>query len=338
MPIQHVKSNTIADGTNTDIIRPSDWNSVHAYTLVDGVSLSGNNTAGVMANISSGTLYLAGGNNITLSQNANSVTISQNPPYMSSYINMSGVSLTSTSCGQSTSQAVAFIMPENISFSFLRLPCNFVTGSTTLATTGNANMSAQIGTTWNAAIYSLGVGGNSRSLQYLTSGQGTWLMRNSISCAANSTQFSISQSFVGWAEGNTTSLSTQYSISQTNMPLSTTWLTAFTGPRFNDIPFVGSLSAGEYWLVLGNSSSSATNSAAFAGGTNCNIRYANHYCATQINSNFGIMGSSNLTSGGLLGAGSFSTAGGGTTNSLPISAISSFASNPMFYFQLLRSA
>lgn len=38
-------------------------------------SLSGN-TAGALANISTGTMYLAGGNNITLSQNANSVTIS----------------------------------------------------------------------------------------------------------------------------------------------------------------------------------------------------------------------------------------------------------------------
>lgn len=38
-------------------------------------SLSGN-TAGALANISTGTMYLAGGNNVTLSQNANSVTIS----------------------------------------------------------------------------------------------------------------------------------------------------------------------------------------------------------------------------------------------------------------------
>lgn len=65
MPIQHVKNITIADGTNTDIVIPSDWNSVHAYTLQDAVSLSGN-TAGVMANISSGTLYLAGCNTVCL--------------------------------------------------------------------------------------------------------------------------------------------------------------------------------------------------------------------------------------------------------------------------------
>ena len=42
---------------------------------VHNVTLSGN-TAGVMAQVSSGTLTLAGGNNITVSQNGNAVTIS----------------------------------------------------------------------------------------------------------------------------------------------------------------------------------------------------------------------------------------------------------------------
>ena len=74
-PIQHVYTSPQADVTDTALVRPTNWNSVHAYTLQDAVSLSGN-TAGVLANISSGTLYLAGGNNITLSQGGNSVTIS----------------------------------------------------------------------------------------------------------------------------------------------------------------------------------------------------------------------------------------------------------------------
>lgn len=40
------------------------------------VSLSGNNTSGALALVSTGTLQLAGGNNITLSQNGQSITIS----------------------------------------------------------------------------------------------------------------------------------------------------------------------------------------------------------------------------------------------------------------------
>jgi phage-related tail protein len=75
VPIQHVFTNAIPDGTNTQIVRPSDWNSAHAYTLQDAVSLAGN-TAGVLADISSGRLILAGGANVTLSQNGNSVSIS----------------------------------------------------------------------------------------------------------------------------------------------------------------------------------------------------------------------------------------------------------------------
>jgi hypothetical protein len=44
--------------------------------LMSAISLSAGNTSGTLTNISSGTFYLAGGSNITLSQNANSVTIS----------------------------------------------------------------------------------------------------------------------------------------------------------------------------------------------------------------------------------------------------------------------
>lgn len=73
--IRHVHTNAVPDGTATSVVRPSDWNSAHAFTLQDGVSLGGN-TAGVLADITSGTLFLAGGNNITLSQNGNSVTVS----------------------------------------------------------------------------------------------------------------------------------------------------------------------------------------------------------------------------------------------------------------------
>lgn len=76
MGISHIFTSPIADGTNTQLVRPSDWNSAHTYQLQDAVSISGGNTAGVLANISTGTFYMAGSNNITLSQNANSVSFS----------------------------------------------------------------------------------------------------------------------------------------------------------------------------------------------------------------------------------------------------------------------
>ena len=75
--IQHVKTNAgTNDPVNTYLVQPQDWNSFHIYTLQDGMSVLAPNTAGTLTPISSGTCYLAGGNNITLSQNANSITIS----------------------------------------------------------------------------------------------------------------------------------------------------------------------------------------------------------------------------------------------------------------------
>ena len=74
--VYHAYTSPVADGTATSVVRPSDWNSIHLVSgIPDGVSIQGN-TAGTPALISSGTVYLAGGNNITLSQNGQSVTIS----------------------------------------------------------------------------------------------------------------------------------------------------------------------------------------------------------------------------------------------------------------------
>ena len=77
LTVLHYKTDTVADGTNANLVRPSDWNSTHYLSgnLIDGISLSGNNTLGVMTPISSGTAYWAGSQNVSLSQNANSLTI-----------------------------------------------------------------------------------------------------------------------------------------------------------------------------------------------------------------------------------------------------------------------
>jgi hypothetical protein len=156
----------------------------------------------------------------------------------------------------------------------------------------------------------------------------------------NGTQYSVTQGFSAQAEGAGTTRTTQYSISNTNYSLSTNAIaTEWSGGRFLDIPMATSLSAGDYWLIFGYSSSSATNSTRFSAATNCNVKYSYHHGVTQGSGiSFGVMGSTDLTSGGLMGAGSFSTAGGGTTAALPISAISSGASYSRPYFQLLRSA
>ena len=146
--INHVKSITVADNAQTDLIRPSDWNSVHAYTLQDAVSISGNNTAGVLANISSGTCYLAGGNNVTLSQNGNTISFVGMPGLVSQWPDMLPAStVASTYYSGSTSQGaggnstqsgytfsiyvVPLILPCPVVFSAIRFPVSYTTAGGT---------------------------------------------------------------------------------------------------------------------------------------------------------------------------------------------------------------
>ena len=69
MAIRHVYTNTVADGTATSVVRPSDWNSAHNQTLF----IAGN-TAGA-SSISGSDIYWAGGSNVTLSANGSTVSV-----------------------------------------------------------------------------------------------------------------------------------------------------------------------------------------------------------------------------------------------------------------------
>jgi hypothetical protein len=69
MSIIHAYSQTVADGTATSVVRPSDWNSAHNQVLNIG-----GNTAGT-SQISGSDIIWAGGNNITLSASSNGVTV-----------------------------------------------------------------------------------------------------------------------------------------------------------------------------------------------------------------------------------------------------------------------
>lgn len=352
MAVSHVKSNIVADMTGTvtvynsqgssitraatDLVRPVDWNSVHNqyYTL------SGNTTN---ASTASGTnvVFQASNPGLTFSGATDTIVFLMDP-YISSYENMpfGGTSaFQNTLNGASISHAVQFFLPKAGSFSFLRLPVLMTTNSTTIATTASSiSASMELRSTWNAVVYSLGTGASSKSLVSVASGSNGWTFQNSISVAANGTQYSVTQAYSANAQGDGTTRTTQYSISNTNYSFTTNQIaTEWSTARYLDIAFNNSLTPGPYWLVFGYSTSSATNSTNLSAATNCHVRYSAHYCAGAPNVAFGVMGSTNLTSTPI-GAGSFSTAGGGTTSAFPISAISSSASNLRPYFQLIRSA
>jgi len=287
------------------------------------------------------TSSLLGTLGISISTNGSTIYVFQE--LRSSYENFAGGLMASQSLtwnAASISHAVAFAVPYPVSASFLRIPILMTTNSTTLATLASATATASgnLVHTFNAVVYSLGSGASSKSLMSVASGSCGFTFSQQIS-VSNSTQGSYSLGFSAQAEGGQTTRTTQYSISNTNYSFTTNQFTAFTSNRFLDIPFANSLSAGPYWLVVGNSSTSTTAGAAgLTNLTNCNVRYSAHYGVSQVNLTHAVMGSTNQTSGGLMGAGSFSTAGGGTTSGFDISAISSWASNNRIYFQLLRSA
>jgi hypothetical protein len=312
-----------------------------------GVS-TGGNTAGSTGTVTTGNVVFVGSSGITLSQSTgaagSNATITiigiGNKETISSWQYPAEINSSSAMAGQSVSMAAAFQMPQDGSFSFIRLPASMSTNSTTIATvaTANANMSAELYSTWNAVVYSMGTGASSKSLISVVSGSGGFTFRNSISIT-NSTQYSVTQGFSAQAQGAGTTLTTQYSISNTNWSLvSTAIQSAFSAARYIDIPFANSLTPGPYWLVFGFSTSSATNSASFAAGTQCNVRFTAVHGATQTNQVWGVMGSTNLTTGGLAGVGSFSTAGGGTTSAFDVSFISSNASHFIPIWHMLRSA
>jgi hypothetical protein len=355
MAVSHLFTNAVADWTGTvtvfnsqgcttsinatQIVRPSDWNSAHAqfYTL------SGNTT---LQSTASGTnvVFAASGAGISIAGSTGTVVISSPPHQSWMEFPLNGPEATaaiSTASG-SVSFAVAFNVKQPISASFLRFQAAMTTNSTTLATTAaTMSASAELYSTWNAVVYSIGTGASSKSLISVASGSAGFTFRNSISVAVNGTQYSVTQGVTMPVEGGTTTLTTQYSISNTNLSFTTNQIaTNFSGSRFIDIPFANSLPAGEYWLIVGQSTNTSANSTGVSNATNCNVRYAGTVGVdTQLNNAIGVMGSTNLTSvGALMGAGSFSTAGGGTTSGLPMSAISSSASHPQIYFQLIRSA
>jgi hypothetical protein len=253
MPINHIKTSAIADGDDANLIRPSDWNSAHAYTLQDAVSLSGN-TAGVLANISSGTLYLAGGNNITLSQDANSVTVSgpaapvvfQYPAFIPSSAVFSSYYSGSTSQGAGGNSTLSgytfsiYLIPAPIdcavAYSAALHPVSF----NTAAATGSATF------IWTCGIYSH----NNGTLSKFDDWFGGMLFSQNSLTAQTWSIFTFSTA--GATTGNNSGfagLSTE-SIRSSQGNVSA----VLTGPKYLHIPTGGTTtaSAGNYWFALAN--------------------------------------------------------------------------------------
>jgi hypothetical protein len=238
----------------------------------------------------------------------------------------------------STSHIQPLHLMANYSLSYLRIPVSFSVPSTTW--TGSAaatSFSASILSSVYVVIYSLGTGANSYRLQSVASGSVGFSQQYSVGQNTSSTNtsrtFSISQvyTFPG-TNGITTSYSTSTTGAGITISFVTGHLTLMTGLKYVNVPFVTSLSMGDYWICLGYNSTTSTQAvAALTGGrvtvSNCVV--------SQANATVGFLGSTALNSipFNAIGHGSFTTNAIGTTASLNLSNITSAASHGILLVQ-----
>jgi hypothetical protein len=149
--VSHIKSVTIADFTGTvtvfnslgstvtanatDIVRPSDWDSVHNYNLTITGNTSGSSTIGGATNF-----ILAGGSNVTLSMNTAAsiatISISAGGGILSRYTDWGGgfENSASSNITNNSLSIKGFLIYEDLSFSRVDL-----LGSLSIASSATAN-------------------------------------------------------------------------------------------------------------------------------------------------------------------------------------------------------
>lgn len=344
MAVSHVYSNTAADFTGTitgfnsqgstvtiaatNLVRPSDWNSAHNQYF----TLSGNTNN---SSVVSGTnVVLSGDNNITLIGSGATIGISAptaNEVILSSVANLPGWIFNTQTIKptQSTFYVFPVQVTEPVEMDRIRFASSISIASTSFASTANTTFTFGQFETLQWVLYKRGTGGNSQSLSYISSDQEfiSWTVQAAYGSASNTRQ-SHDFGFTYYdSAGNTSSFSTGYSTSNTSvMVISTGNLTRLTGIKQADVPFVTTLSPGDYWMAIRHSTTSSTQATNMSG-----VRIqANFLAASQLNNAIGALGEVNNASKQILPAlGSFTTVGGATTSSLAFSNVSSSASHPI---------
>lgn len=291
MSIQHFYSQTVADGTATSVVRPSDWNSAHNQVLNIG-----GNTAGT-SQISGSDIVWAGGNNVTLSANGSTVSIhgaaGGGGRTLVEYEPVMFISTYASTLPQNTLYVNTLILPNDVAANYMVMPIIFTAGWTsstpvtnsTATTSSSGSASAQ--QTFNMFLFTDGTGGMESNVYTALQKQLTgstniaWTQSNSNTTTGSNTMGSSVAFTYGYpavTSGTLTSVSTNSTVttwgtttaSSTNSSTSTgsvwpggTNNAVWTGSRMLYMPVGSTLSAGEYWV--GIQRSSATVGAAVAG-------------------------------------------------------------------------
>jgi hypothetical protein len=295
---------------------------------LDAVSFAG--SGAISVGVSNGSVVISAP--ATVAGAAPTVSFAAN---LQAVANTQSINVFSNTTTTNPSLAIPFYLPNNISFDFVR-------GLNTVVFNGNGLVSTSVATTFSAGVtethnmhvYSFGTGTNSTVLQFVVSTSAS--LASSININASSGSYSVSQGITFPVSNGTSSFSVSTTATSTSYTINTNLLTVFTGVRFFDIPFGTSLSAGNYVFLQGVSPAFSTSGITALS----NVVMVNRPIGlSQVNNAVGRFGVSTAASIQFQSVvGSFSTAGGATTASIPISAISSSASHPIRYLTLQRQA
>lgn len=289
------------------------------------------------------TTLLAPAGGIVISSLGSTITISANLSLatQSYWANLDQFNNATTTMVQSNSFYVFPVtIPQNVAAGYLRLLGSFNFTSTTIATSAvnnatGASTAFSETVAWNAVFYSVGAGANSRSLQYIASSSAglTWAASVSQASTSNASRQSFTQAITFPNEGgNNASVTTQYSVSATNGPISTTQWSNLSAQRYLDIPFASTFTAGNYWLAINRFSGTVGGknmdcNASIYGVSNTNLTFANLNSATNVSNAFPFMG-----------CGLWTQAAAGTSASIPFANISATTSYMIPFVQLIKQA
>lgn len=159
----------------------------------------GGNTAGATANISTGTLFLAGGNNVTLSQNANSITISGaagGGAAGSNTLGMSNLGNTSGTTGVISGSALQYLFAGGnnitLSQSINASSATLTFSSPNMFNAGISNIGNTSGTSGTFSNQVVWAGGNNITLSQSTGANGATITVSAFNQSQESNTFGIS--------------------------------------------------------------------------------------------------------------------------------------------------
>lgn len=239
--------------------------------------------------------------------------------------------------GNSSTYVAPFILPNDVSASYLRFFVQMQTNTTSVATTANVTFSYQQCSTWNAVVYKQMTGASSLSLESVAAGSVGWTYQASLQANANGSQYTVTNNITYPARGGTAAYTSSYASTQTHFAFSSQLWTMFTANRFIDVPFETSLPASNYWMAVGAWQSVTTGG--IAGASDARPSVANIWAQSNQNSNWGNFGTAFSNTIQLKpGLGVVTTNTVSRFDSIAFSQITSLGGHAIPFFQMIRQA